>query len=160
MKFFEIKKAVNQLLKEHYPKMGLYGKEIREGYQVPCFFTEIIDNGSRAESKNFSRGSFTIKITYFQSKKNELDQLKKIDELKELFELVFLVGNRHLVIQEFSYDYIGEYSDILQVSVDISYYENTKKEEKGEIASKYQLKITNHERGVKDGCTKYYNKFH
>lgn len=144
MKFVEIKKAVNQLLKEHYPEIGRYGKEIREGYQTPCFFTEIIDNGSRTESKNFARGSFTIKITYFQEKQNELDQLKKLDELKELFELVFLVGNRHLIIQEFSHDYIGEYSDILQISVDISYYENVRKEEKEEIASEFKLKIRNH----------------
>lgn len=132
--------AVNALLKSKYP-YKIYGKEIKEGYNAPCFFTEIVDKGSRAETKNFTGGGFTVKITYFQSIKNELDQLEKVDEIKDLFGLIFCVGERKLTVGEYSHDYIGEYSDILQISIDIDYKENTEKEETAEIAENVDLNI-------------------
>jgi len=142
LKFVEIKKAVNALLKQKYPSYKPYGKEVKEGYSTPAFFTEILDKGSRAETKNFTTGGFTIKITYFQTEKNELDQLEKVDEIKDLFGLVFLVGKRRLTVGEFSHDYIGEYSDILQISIDIDYKENTQKADTHEIATEANINIT------------------
>lgn len=144
IKFTEIKKAVNGLLKGRYPppQYKIYGKEIREGYEAPCFFTEILDGGSRAETRNFARGSFTVKITYFQKERNEFDQLEKVDEIKELFGLVFCVGNRKLTVGDFSHDFIGEYQDILQISVEIDYKENTQKEDMAPIAAEMGVKIT------------------
>ena len=132
--------AVNALLKSKYP-YKIYGKEIKEGYNAPCFFIEIVDKGSRAETKNFIGGGFTLKITYFQNIKNELDQLEKVDEIKDLFGLIFCVGERKLTVGEYSHDYIGEYSDILQISIDIDYKENTEKEETAEIAENVDLNI-------------------
>lgn len=142
IKFVEIKTAVNRLLGGKYPEYKIYGKEIKEGYITPSFFTEILDKGSRPETKNFAEGGFTIKITYFQKEKNELDQLKKVDEIKDLFGLIFFVGNRRLAVGEFSHDYIGEYSDILQISIDIDYKENTKKEVTAPIATEVVVDIT------------------
>ncbi len=132
------------MLKEKYSpeQYKIYGKEIKEGYDTPCFFTEILDNGGAAETKNFSNGSFTIKIIYFQNEKNELDQLEKVDEIKDLFGLFFCVGNRKLTIKEFSHDYIGEYQDILEISIEIDYKENTKKEDTKPIARELGIKIT------------------
>ena len=129
------------MLKSKYP-YKIYGKEIKEGYKTPCFFTEIVDKGSKTETQNFTGGGFTIKITYFQSKKNELDQLEKVDEIKELFGLIFCVGERRLTVGEYSYDYIGEYSDILQISIDIDYKENTQKQETAPIAEGVDVNIT------------------
>ena len=132
------------MLKGRYPppQYKIYGKEIREGYDAPCFFTEILDRGSRAETKNFAKGGFTIKITYFQAEKNELDQLEKVDEIKDLFGLIFCVGNRKLTVGEFSHDFIGEYQDILQISVDIDYKENTQKADMAPIATEIDVKVT------------------
>lgn len=125
-----------------YPEYKIYGKEIKEGYETPSFFTEIVDRGSRAETKNFASGGFTVKVTYFQKVKNELDQLKKVDEIKDLFGLIFFVGERRLVMGEYSHDFIGEYSDILQISIDIDYKENTKKEDTAPIAAEAYVEIT------------------
>lgn len=130
------------MLSGKYPEYKVYGKEIKEGYITPSFFTEILDKGSRAETKNFAEGGFTIKITYFQKEKNELDQLKKVDEIKDLFGLIFFVGKRRLVVGEYSHDFIGEYSDILQISIDIDYKENTKKEDAAPIAAEAFVEIT------------------
>lgn len=130
------------MLGESYPDYKIYGKEIKEGYTTPSFFTEIIDKGSRAETRNFAGGGFTVKITYFQKIKNELDQLKKVDEIKNLFGLIFLVGDRRLTVGEYSHDYIGEYNDILQISIDIDYKENTIKEETAQMAAEVNVGVT------------------
>lgn len=103
---------------------------------------EILDKGSRAETKNYAAGSFTIKITYLQKEKEELDQLRKADEIKELFGMIFKVGERRLTVGEYSHDYIGEYSDILQISIDIDCKENTKKESTAPIAESVNVNIT------------------
>ena len=144
IKLVEIKKAVNELLKGRYPppQYKIYGKEIREGYDAPCFFTEILDRGSRAETRNFAKGGFTVKITYFQTAKNELDQLEKVDEIKDLFGLFFCVGDRKLTIGDFSHDYIGEYQDILQISIEIDYKENTQKEDTAPVAREIGVEVT------------------
>lgn len=132
------------MLKGRYPptQYKVYGKEIKEGYNVPCFFTEIIDRGSKAETRNFAKGGFTIKITYFQKEKNELDQLEKVDEIKTLFGLFFCVEDRKLTISDFSHDYIGEYQDILQISIEIDYRENTQKEDTAPVAQEIGVEIT------------------
>jgi len=132
------------LLKGRYPppQYKIYGKEIKEDYDKPCFFTEILDGGRKAETKNFAKGRFTIKITYFQEVKNELDQLEKVDEIKDLFGLVFCVGNRKLTVGEFSHDFTGEYQDILQISVEIDYKENTQKADTAPVAQEISVKIT------------------
>ncbi len=132
------------MLKGRYPppQYKIYGKEIREGYDAPCFFTEILDRGSRAETRNFAKGGFTIKITYFQAEKNELDQLEKVDEIKDLFGLIFCVGDRKLTIGDFSHDYIGEYQDILQINIEIDYKENTQKEDTAPVAREIGVEVT------------------
>ncbi len=135
------------MLKGRYPPphYKIYGKEIREGYEAPCFFTELIDRGSRAETKNFAKGGFTIKITYFQPERNELDQLEKVDEIKDLFGLIFCVGDRKLTVGDLSYDYIGEYQDILRISIGIDYKENTQKRETGPVATEIGITMMQNE---------------
>ena len=66
-----------------------------------------------------------------------------MDEIKDLFGLVFCVGNRKLTVGEFSHDYIGEYQDILQISVDIDYKENTSTEDTtGIVATEIGINLT------------------
>lgn len=66
-----------------------------------------------------------------------------MDEIKDLFGLVFCVGNRKLTVGEFSHDYIGEYQDILQISVDIDYKENTSTEDTtGTVATEIGINLT------------------
>lgn len=130
------------MLNGKYPSYTIYGKEVKEGFKTPSFFVEILDKGSRAETRNYAAGSFTIKITYLQEEKDELDQLKKVDEIKELFGMIFKVGGRRLTVGEYSHDYIGEYSDILQININIDCKENTRKEDTAPIAEGVNVNIT------------------
>jgi len=71
-----------------------------------------------------------------------MDQLEKVDEIKNLFGLIFYVGDRRLTVGEFSHDYIGEYQDILQISIEIDYKENTQKEDTAPVAQELGVVIT------------------
>ncbi len=55
--------------------------------------------------------------------------------------MIFYVENRKLTVGEFSHDYIGEYQDILQISIDIDYKENTQKEEVAAVATKLGIEV-------------------
>lgn len=101
-----------------------------------------MDRGSKGETKNFAQGGLTVKIIYFQKVKNELDQLEKVDAIKSLFGLLFCVGDRKLTVGDFSHDYIGEYQDILQISVEIDYKENTRKKDTGQVAQELGVRVT------------------
>ena len=128
MNAIEIKKAVNGLLKQKYPNIKRYGKEVVEGYETPSFFVDILPKATKHETKNFLKGGFTIQITYFPKKLDEIDQIKKVNELKELFGMVLQVGDRYLTVGEIEVDYIGELSNILQVSVEFDYKEKKERE--------------------------------
>ena len=55
---------------------------------------------------------------------------------------IFFVENRKLTVGEFTYDYIGEYQDILQINIQIDYKENTQREETAPIAEGLGVKVT------------------
>lgn len=101
----------------------------------------MLDKGTTYETKNFSKGGFTVKITYFQKEKNEADQLEKADEIRGLFGMVFVVGNRKLKTNEYSFVFIGQYSDILQINIDFDYMENTSKEDNAPLADTVHVNI-------------------
>ena len=47
-----------------------------------------------------------------------------------------------MTVGEFSHDFIGEYSDILQISIDIDYKENTEKTNTMPVATEAYINIT------------------
>lgn len=137
----EIKKASNRLLKEA-TGLKIYGKEITEGYTTPSLFIEIVSKPFKRETRDFAKSGFTLKITYFQETPEELDQLRLIDTVKQAFGMTFKVGDRVLTVGEITHDYAGQKEDILQISVDFDYYENTTTEPEGEIAEELEVDLT------------------
>jgi hypothetical protein len=129
----EIKTAANKLL-GGVTGLKVYGKEITEGYQTPSLFVEIVPKPFNRLTQGYAKSGFSLKITYFQKTPDEKEQLKLVDTVKEAFGMTFAVGNRKLTVGDIEYDYVGQKEDILQISVDFEFYENTVPEESGEIA--------------------------
>lgn len=136
----EIKTAANELLREA-TGLKIYGREVTEGYDSPSLFVEIIPKPFLRETRNFAKSGFTIKITFFQETPEELEQLRLVDTVKEAFGMVFAVRNRKLTVGELTYDYVGQKEDILQISVDFDFYENTTPEPEGEIAKELDFSL-------------------
>lgn len=119
----DIYTAVNLLLKSKYPAYKTYGHEVTEGYTKPSFFVELIPRKISNDSINFKKYAYTIMITYFQKTADEIDNLKKVDEIQELFGYKIRVKEELFNITDFTYDFVGEYTNVLQISIDFDYTE-------------------------------------
>lgn len=135
-----IKSAANKLLKTT-TGLKVYGKEVIEGYETPSFFAEIVTKPTKRETKGFAKSGFTLHITYFQKTPNEAQQLQMYDTVKNAFGMVFTVEDRKLTVNEITYDYVGNKEDILQITVDFDYYENTVEQPTADIAEELDLNL-------------------
>lgn len=141
MKYTDIKATLNSYLEEKYKNIKIYGKDVAEGYITPCFFTSVISFPETQSNKNFVSSGFTYKIAYFQSVKDEVDQLEKLDEIYDLFEKSIVIKDRTLLIKEKDFEYIGEKSDILEISIKCEYLENRYIPPLEEVADNLELNI-------------------
>lgn len=136
-----VKTAANELLKLA-TGFKIYGKEVTEGYTKPSLFIEIVPKPFQRKTRDFAKSGFSLKITYFQETPDELQQLKLIDTVKMAFGMVFTVQNRKLTVGEITYDYVGQKEDVLQISIDFDYYENTTIEPEGETAGEMNFNLS------------------
>lgn len=139
-----IKIAINDLL-SNATGLKVYGKEVTEGYTTPSLFVEKVSKPFKRETRGFAKSGFTIKITYFQPAPDELDQMRLLDKVRDAFGMVVKIEDRALTVGEITHDYVGQKADILQISVDFDFYENTTPKESAEIAREYGLEIKKNE---------------
>lgn len=135
-----IKTAANELLAEA-TGLKIYGREVTEGYDTPSLFIEIVSKPFSHSTINFAKNGFSLKITFFQETPNELRQLQLIDTVKAAFGMVFAVEDRKLTVNEITYDYIGQKENILQISVEFDFYENTTPRQEGETARELDFRL-------------------
>lgn len=140
----EIKAAINDLLQKA-TGLKIYGKDVTEGYNTPSLFVEKISKPFKRETKGFAKSGFTIKITYFQSAPDETEQMRLLDQIRDAFGMCIRVADRKLTVGEITHDYVGQKEDILQISVDFDFYENTTPDDTAEIATEYGLEIKKNE---------------
>jgi hypothetical protein len=139
-----IKTAINDLLADA-TGLKIYGKEVVEGYETPSLFTEKVSKPFQHETQNFAKSGFTIKITYFQSTPDELEQMRLLDTVREAFGMTVKVEDRTLTVGEITHEFVGQKEDILQISVDFDFYENTTPGASAEIAEEYDVTLTKSE---------------
>lgn len=106
---------------------------------------EKVSKPFKRETIGYAKSGFTIKITYFQSAPNELEQMRLLDKVRDAFGMCVKIADRKLTVGDITHDYVGQKEDILQISVDFDFYENTVPEETAEIASEYGLEIKKNE---------------
>lgn len=143
MTLLELKAALIRKLKTIYPDSmyRYYGVEVVEGYQKPSFFTQLKPVTLDFANKNATENVLTFYITYFQKEIDEVDMLRKVDEIKDLFGLYLRVGDRAVDISDFDFDYAGNDKNILEISFDLSFYGNIMKEEETELISEVQTNV-------------------
>ena len=84
------------MLKGRYPppQYKIYGKEIREGYDAPCFFTEILDRGSRAETECIKVTKQLQKIKFLPDKKSMVTEDAQLAEQYAQYNYLSKIQNR------------------------------------------------------------------
>lgn len=138
----ELLTACNGLLAARFPEIGVIGREVREGYEMPSFFTQIVWGGYERETLNFASGSASYVITYLDEPVDELRQLALVEEIQKVFELQIPVMDRMLRVEGTDLDYIGEQDDILQVTVRFSWREHLLREETAELMGTVEVDLS------------------
>ena len=98
----DIKKAVNTLLKSGF-NIEINSNDVKEGFNRPSFFVSF-DNLGRSSTVEQVEKSFTIRINYFPSDRNDysIELLDVQERLENLFDLKLSVKDRHFNIIEAS----------------------------------------------------------
>lgn len=126
-----LKKALVETLKPL--NINIIANEIRSGFEhlKPAFFIQLIPVSNNT-GINIQERVITVNIHYFSEEKTDLDNLKVIDKLNNLFINCIKVDDRILTI----YDKREELeSNVLQYKFDLRFTESIKSEEDGEYVS-------------------------
>jgi hypothetical protein len=142
IKTTDIYAAVNDLLRYKYPTYNVCGHNVAEGFKKPCFFADVRLTSASQETVNYLRYVYGIQITYFPVKIDEIDNLTKADEIRELFGYHIVVCSRGLMITDYDYEFVGEKTNILQISIDIEFYDDVEKVETHETMKTLEFNET------------------
>lgn len=143
MTLLELKKALVQKMQTLYPstEYRYYGVEVVEGYVKPAFFTQLKPVTMDFANKNSTENVLAFYITYFQKQTDEADMLRKVDGIRELFGRFIRVGDRAVDITDFSFDYVGNDRNILEVSFDLEFFGKLEQETGAELISAVETKV-------------------
>lgn len=139
IKLTDILSEVSTLLLSLYPTYSIYGNETTEGFDRPSFFIDLKPSSVSRESVNYSKCNYAVRIIYYQDTPNEVDNLNKIDKIREAFGYNLKVCDRFIRIAGYSFEFIGDKANILQLTVEIEYFETTIKSDQHVIAEKLKL---------------------
>jgi len=126
IKITDIYTSVSNLLKGEYG-LKIYGNEVKEGFNKPSFFVQLLPITMHNASTNFHEESYSIVITYFQSKPDSLDNFKKVDRIRELFGQKLQIGKRLVNVTDFSFNFVGDNDNVLQVAIEIEFLNGIQK---------------------------------
>lgn len=123
MTLAELKKGLLSLMQTIFPleTYKYYSLSVVEGFQRPCFFTQIKPVDTDPLNYNSRNNLITFYINYFQNSVDEADILDTIDKLRNLFELDVKIGDRSIKTSSFEWDYLGTDRNSLEIQVDFQW---------------------------------------
>ena len=141
MKLKELKAGIIEIMKTKYPstEYKYYSKMVIEGYDRPSFFLRLAQISNNRETINYRSKVYVLYITYLQTKRDEVDQLNKIDEIENLFGNYIKIGNRAVDVTGFDYDFLGSNHNILEITINIEWMDCTSNEEINQIMESAEI---------------------
>lgn len=139
IKLTDIYLAVKELLIAKYG-FSVHGNEVVEGFDKPSFLLEIkpntLSNSTSMVSPFYRKKDYYIIITYFQASASEIDNLEKVDELEELFGNNIKINDSESInIYDYTYTFVGQNTNILQLSMQTQFYDPIPQKEEHEQAT-------------------------
>ena len=128
VRYADIISAVNSILKQAYPGIKRYGNDTVDKATPPYFFVEVVPFGTDYLSRNLMHRRCSVKITYNQRIPDQVDNLTKIEEIRQAIGMVFTPDGepvRRLLVQDYTHDYVGTNDNILQISFVLDWHEST-----------------------------------
>lgn len=140
--YADVIRTVNRILKEMYPKITRYGNDTVDKAVPPYFFVECVPAGVNRQTCNMLHKTCSVLITYVQRVPDQLDNLTKADEIENHLGMLLPIGGRQLRVLRYSYEYIGDTNNILQISFGLDWWESTQKPETGEKMEHLHTELT------------------
>ena len=119
MTLTELKGGLLALLKTIYPKYKYYSAAVVEGYDRPCFFTQLKPVDMGTENYNSRKNRMIFYITYMPKRVDEAESLCMIQEMRDLFGMYVKIGGRVVYVESFDWNFIGTDRNILEMSVEL-----------------------------------------
>lgn len=89
----DLKIGINQSLDKEFPNITIYGEEIEQGFEEPCFFVKILSSLQDKELNIRYKKNISFDVHYFSDKEDKnSDYNNMADKLYEVLEYV-TVGN-------------------------------------------------------------------
>lgn len=138
--YADIIKEVNLILKREYPTIKRYGNDTVDNAVPPYFFVEVVPFGTYRESQNMMHKSCSVKITFVQKTAKQTEALEVIENIFNSLGMVLVIGDRRLLVTEYTHDYIEDHGNIPQMSFKLDWYESTEYHE-GDLITDISLTI-------------------
>ncbi|SHE62173.1 phage tail terminator family protein [Clostridium fallax] len=90
----DLKIGINNTLDKEFPNINIYGEEIVQGFEEPCFFIKILDSEQNKELNKRYKRYISFDIHYFSDKEDiNSDCLDMADKFYELLEYIEVNGD-------------------------------------------------------------------
>jgi hypothetical protein len=119
----ELKAGLLALLQTKYPadQYHYYSMAVVEGYERPCFFTQIKPVTAEPRNHNSRLNQATLYINILQEEVNEAEMLDMIGDIRDLFGLYVQVNDRAVDVTGFDWDFVGTDRNIPELSIDLEW---------------------------------------
>ncbi|CBZ04409.1 hypothetical protein H04402_02602 [Clostridium botulinum H04402 065] len=85
----DLRIGINQTLDKEFPNINIYGEEIKQGFEEPCFFIKVLSSGQDKEINVRYKKNISFNIHYFSDKEDLNDDCNDmVDKLYEVLEYV------------------------------------------------------------------------
>ncbi|HID0765650.1 TPA: phage tail terminator family protein [Clostridium botulinum] len=85
----DLRIGINQTLDKKFPNINIYGEEIKQGFEEPCFFIKVLSSGQDKEINVRYKKNISFNIHYFSDKGDLNDDCNDMaDKLYEVLEYV------------------------------------------------------------------------
>lgn len=113
-----IKLAINEKIIAAYPNVIIQSKDIKEGFDRPCFYVDFRTGNLSTISPEFSIRRLSVTIYYFPSDRYEysIENLEVQETLEKSFLGKLIIDERHFIVHEVS-SLVND--GVLQVSFDL-----------------------------------------
>lgn len=116
----DIKKSINNVLKNNFPDVKIYSSDTKEGFNRPAFFTQIVPLTSDYETVNYTSNRLMVAIQYFSESGTELENLKMDEDLRKAFGMTLKVNQRSFLLRNIRSEIVDE---VLQFKFDLNFFD-------------------------------------
>lgn len=142
MTFSDIQIAVVKILKDNFPNHNIQSIMKVEQVKRPAFFVYMKPIISEPSGKYARHNIMALYIDYFQDVKNEKDMYDAAYIIRDAMGISFPAGDGYANVMEFDWDFVGSERNIMEISVELEYYDAVGTKEEADTMESLEIITT------------------